>query len=289
MDRQTCRGTATVKQLCQVFGLTRQALSKARRAPRPRGPRPPPSAPPYASHEELVAGIRTVVGEQPGWGTRKVWAVLRRRKLVVSRRRVWAVMRSLGLVLEPSGEPRELPGGHVHVEGSNRRWASDLTTVWTRKDGVVAITPVVDCGDRYVLACGVDIPQDAPTVLLPIETALHDEFETAKGVPWGFELLTDHGTQYTGVDCKDLCATWAVDHLFSRVGRPTGNALAERLIKTLKVELIWTRDWDSLEDLRRAVAAWMNTCNHERPHQALGWLTPAEKRAKNLGCDKVAA
>ena len=126
-------------------------------------------------------------------------------------------------------------------------------------------------------------------MLLPIETALHDEFETAKGVPWGFELLTDHGPQYTGVDCKDLCATWAVDHLFSRVGRPTGNALAERLIKTLKVELIWTRDWDSLEDLRRAVAAWMNTYNHERPHQALGWLTPAEKRAKNLGCDKVAA
>ena len=91
------------------------------------------------------------------------------------------------------------------------------------------------------------------------------------------------------VDCKDLCATWAVDHLFSRVGRPTGNALAERLIKTLKVELVWTRDWDTLEDLRRAVAAWRNTYNHERPHQAFVWLTPAEKRSNNLGCDRVAA
>ncbi len=290
LDRQTSRGTASIRQVCQVFGLSRQALAKARKPCQPRRARPPPSPPAYASHDELVAGIQTVVAEQPGWGTRKVWASLRKRRgLVVSRRRVWAVMRSLGLVLEPSGQPRDLPGGHVYVEGSNRRWASDLTTVWTRQDGVVAITPVVDCGDRFLLACGVDIPQDAPTVLLPVESALHSEFTSPAGVPWAFELLTDHGPQYTGSDCKDLCTTWKVDHLFSRVGRPTGNALAERLIKTLKVELIWTRDWDSLDELRTAVEAWMHTYNRERPHQALGWLTPAEKRANSLGCDKVAA
>ena len=110
LDRQTSRRTASIRQVCQVFGLTRQALAKARK---PRGARPPPSRPAYASHDELVAGIEAVVAEQPGWGTRKVWATLRKRRgLVVSRRRVWAVMRSLGLVLQPSGEPRELPGGH---------------------------------------------------------------------------------------------------------------------------------------------------------------------------------
>ena len=118
LDRQTSRRTASIRQVCQVFGLTRQALAKARK---PRGARPPPSRPAYASHDELVdgkcsrctAGIQAVVAEQPGWGTRKVWATLRKRRgLVVSRRRVWAVMRSLGLVLQPSGEPRELPGGH---------------------------------------------------------------------------------------------------------------------------------------------------------------------------------
>jgi transposase InsO family protein len=42
-------------------------------------------------------------------------------------------------------------------------------------------------------------------------------------------------------------------------------------------------------DAVAAVEAWMRTYNHERPHQALGWLTPAEKRANNLGCEKVAA
>jgi len=33
----------------------------------------------------------------------------------------------------------------------NRRCATDLTTVRTRKDGVVALAPTIDCGDRIAL------------------------------------------------------------------------------------------------------------------------------------------
>jgi putative transposase len=69
------------------------------------------------------------------------------------------------------------------------------------------------------------------------------------------------------------------------VGRPTGNAVAERFIQTLKVELIWTRDWESIAELREAVAQWLHVYNHVRPHQALDWMTPAEKRAENLGVE----
>ena len=43
----------------------------------------------------------------------------------------------------------EADRGHVTVADSNRRWATDLTTVWTRQDGVVALVPVIDCGDRF--------------------------------------------------------------------------------------------------------------------------------------------
>ena len=67
------------------------------------------------------------------------------------------------------------------------------------------------------------------------------------------------------------------------MGRPTGNAVVERLILTLKTELIWTQDWSSLEELQAALDAWLHVYNTQRPHQALDWLTPAERRAKNLG------
>jgi len=73
------------------------------------------------------------------------------------------------------------------------------------------------------------------------------------------------------------------------VGRPTGNAVAERFIATLKIELLWTRDWESIEELRSAVREWLRSYNYERPHQALNDCTPAEKREKNLGCERFAA
>lgn len=66
------------------------------------------------------------------------------------------------------------------------------------------------------------------------------------------------------------------------VGRPTGNAVVERFIQTLKVELIWTRDWETIAELREAITVWLEKYNHLRPHQALDWETPAERRAKNL-------
>ena len=65
----------------------------------------------------------------------------------------------------------------------------------------------------------------------------------------------------------------------------TGNAVVERFIQTLKGELIWTRDWASADELREAIAQWLQEYNHVRPHEALGWVTPAEKRAGNLGIE----
>ena len=62
-----------------------------------------------------------------------------------------------------------------------------------------------------------------------------------------------------------------------------------QVIQTLKVELIWTRDWESIEELRNAIQAWLQAYNSERPHQALAWAAPLERRAQNLSGRTVAA
>jgi putative transposase len=66
------------------------------------------------------------------------------------------------------------------------------------------------------------------------------------------------------------------------VGRPTGNAVAERLIRTMKEECIWLRDWSSLTELRAALLDWLSEYNERRPHQSLDWSTPSERRAERL-------
>jgi putative transposase len=201
----------------------------------------------------------------------------------VSRKRVWALMHRLGLVLPPLAERLDRLTGQVSVADSNRRWASDLTTAWTRKDGWVAIVPLVDCGDRSLLQWEVATSQESPVVLAPLSRGLAQVFGRPENVPDGLEFRSDHGPQYTGSDCRDLCDHWRVEHTFAPVGRPTGNAVAERFILTLKTELIWTRDWESAAELRAALEVWAVEYNERRPHQALEWRTPAEQRSINLG------
>jgi transposase InsO family protein len=313
MNRETSRGVASVLLTCEAFGISRQAFYAARHrealtevpdrpvevgsdadscdsmsVPEPvLGTQRPGT---WATTEQLRAAIHEIVEDNSAWGVRKVWATLRRRGLRAGHKRVWAIMKADGLTMEPVAE-RESPGryGHVSVPESNRRWATDLTTAWTRRDGVVAITPVIDCGDRVALACAVSKSQEASALLAPLEQSLTERFGDPEHVPEGIELRSDHGPQYTGGDCRDLCDRWDIDHTFAPVGRPTGNAVAERFIQTLKIELVWTRDWDSLDELQDAINRWLVRYNGCRPHQSLGWMTPDEKRASNLGLQLEAA
>lgn len=282
MDRQTSSGEARTSHLCRTFQLTRQALHAASR-PRPSTAPRKPRQGPWVEAETLRSVIRKVVEDHPAWGVRKVWASLRMDGLRTSQKRVYALLRDMGLLLPPSQVGRH-PAfrGHVVVPDSNRRWATDLTTVWTRQDGVVAVAPVVDCGDRTCLALHVSMSQEARAMLAPVREALLKSFGRSEAVPDGLELRTDHGTQYTSADCRAFCGEWHLNHTFAPVGRPTGNAVAERLIQTLKLECIWLKDWESRAELQAALDVWRQDYNQRRPHQALEWRTPTQQRTKNL-------
>jgi len=285
MSRETSRGMASVTLICDVFGISRQAYYAARRPKRPSKPASVAAKkPPWATTGELREAIHALVADNPAWGVRKIWAALRRQGLRASLKRIWSIMKADGLTMEPVAV-RESPGryGHVSVPESNRRWGTDLTTCWTKDDGVVAVVPLIDYGDRVALACHVTKSQDADAVLSPVARVLEDQFGDPGRVPPGLELRMDHGPQFTGSDCKDLCEDWGVEQSFAPVGRPTGNAIVERFIQTLKIELIWTRDWQSLEELQAAIDAWVIKYNGHRPHQAMDWSTPNEKRTANLG------
>jgi putative transposase len=284
VSRETSRGKANVVELCDLFHISRQAYYAATKPKAQVSAEPPRRERPgeWATYAELVPAIRAIVDDKPAWGVRKVWATLRRGGTIVSQKRVWSIMHELNLVLAPVEERQDARRGHVTVPYSDRRWATDLTTVHTRLEGLVAVVPVIDCGDRVVLALHATKCQEAPAVLAPLSEALRAQFGATGNVPDGLEVRTDHGPQYTSSTCDALCVEWGLDHTFAPVGRPTGNAVAERLILTLKSELIWLRDWESLDELRVALEAWRTAYNTERPHQALGWATPAERRAANL-------
>ena len=177
-------------------------------------------------------------------------------------------------------EPRR---GRVAVEEPNRLWGTDFTTVFTKQDGLVAVVPVIDCGCRTMLALEVTKSQEAPAILAGVRVALAEQFGAPECVPDELDLRSDHGPQYTGADCRAMCQEWGISHSFAPVARPTGNAVSERVIRTMKEECIWLRDWESAAELRAALGDWKREYNERRPHQSLKWSTPAERRIDRLG------
>ena len=284
MSLQSAVPGSTVTAICRTFGFSRAAYYAAAKTSGARAARPKQPTPPgLPSVGELTERIKAIIAANPAWGVLKVWATLKHvQKLRVGRRRVWALMRALGLTFPARREREEIGEGHVAVPEPNRRWGTDFTCIPTKEDGLVYIFPVIDCGCRTWLEDEVTTSPDTEAALRPVERALAAEFGSPAGIPDGFEIRTDQGSVYTSKLFANVERAWGFDHTYAPIGRPTGNAVAERVIKTLKEECLWLRDWKNAAEIRAAIAAWRVNYNERPPHQAIAWQTPASRRRARL-------
>jgi putative transposase len=58
--------------------------------------------------------------------------------------------------------------------------------------------------------------------------------------------------------------------------------MIERFFRSLKEECVWQHRFANFHEARRAVRRWIDWYNAERPHQALGYLSPQQYRAQQL-------
>lgn len=89
-------------------------------------------------------------------------------------------------------------------------------------------------------------------------------------------LMSDNGSQPTSLRFVREAASLGIRQAFTSYGNPKGNADTERLIRTLKEELVWLREWKSVDELAQAVEAFVEEFNEHYLHSALGYKTPSE-------------
>jgi putative transposase len=75
--------------------------------------------------------------------------------------------------------------------------------------------------------------------------------------------------------------TWYYDN-------PKGNAETERMVRTIKEEVIWLNEFSSLEEAKEKMGHWINVDYHKLyPHSKLGYLSPEEFEAEYLRQDSL--
>lgn len=94
--------------------------------------------------------------------------------------------------------------------------------------------------------------------------------------------MSDNGCQPTSVAFMKACATLGITQTFTSYNNPKGNADTERLMRTLKEELLWLHEWTSPLELEQALATWIEWYNRQYWHSALGYRTPCQVEQQHL-------
>ena len=103
------------------------------------------------------------------------------------------------------------------------------------------------------------------------------------GVPQ--QILTDNAKVFTGrfftppteVLFDRICRENGVEHLLTAPRSPTTTGKIERFHRTLRAEFDTARVFGSLALAQGALDEWVSYYNTQRPHQALGYHTPAAR------------
>jgi putative transposase len=82
--------------------------------------------------------------------------------------------------------------------------------------------------------------------------------------------------QYTSIDYTQTLTDHGVLASVGSVGDAYDNALAESFVDSFKTELIADRVWKTRSQLELAVVEYIGWFNHDRLHEALGDVPPAE-------------
>ena len=89
-------------------------------------------------------------------------------------------------------------------------------------------------------------------------------------------LITDNGCQPTSEKFMKNCAALGLKQIFTSYNNPKGNADTERLMRTIKEDMVWPYDWQSAFEFEQAFSNWVEDYNTDFPHMALGYQTPQQ-------------
>ena len=215
--------------------------------------------------------------DTPFYGSRRMKVWLAREGRRVSRKRVQRLMRIMGLraiyrsprTSRPAPEHRVYPYLLEKIRGTrpNQAWAADITYLPMAR-GFLYLVAIMDWHSRYVVAWRLSNTLEAGFCVDALKEAL------GQGQPEVFN--TDQGSQFTSLEFTHVLQEHGVKISMDGKGRYTDNIFVERLWHTVKYEEVYLKAYANATEARRELSHYFRFYNDQRPHQALGYRTPAE-------------
>ena len=238
----------------------------------------------YVKHREDVSQkIRDIYEENHQiFGAGKIHALLTEQGVVTSKKYVIELMREMGLIsMSPSAkkeykhlyefkQKKNILNRNFTADRPNQIWISDITC-FKLKGKHYYISMIMDLYSRKIIAYRIS-PNSSTKI---VSYAFRQAYES-RNQPKGLIFHSDQGAQYTSIAFRNLLLSYGVEQSFSNTGRPHDNAVAEAFFASLKREGLYRRDYSSVAEFEKGVAAYIKFYNSKRPHGSLGYKTPEQ-------------
>jgi transposase InsO family protein len=245
-----------------------------------------------ARNEAILAYIKEIKTDHPLWGYRRIWSYLKYREHIpVNKKRVYRIMKEQNLMVTPDVRLKARRGPirpKPHAEYPNHFWGIDMTKIRMTTWGWLYLTVVLDWYTKEIIGYSLGLQSKTNDWLNALEMAVNTRF------PGGIKdnlkerlfLISDNGCQPTSQRFMMSCSLLGIKQIFTTWSNPKGNSDTERVMRTIKEDIVWPYEWDNPFDFEVALNKWIDSYNTDYPHQSLNNLTPSQFYASCTNTNK---
>ncbi len=156
----------------------------------------------------------------------------------------------------------------------------DLTHIPCGMDGWGHPVATLDWHDREIVGWEFALRGRSKEAERALEEACLRRFGTLCPTSREQTVRSDNGLVFQSRRFRAACRFYGLGQEFITPYTPQQNGMVERFFRSLKEECTWQHSFASFQEAKSAIAKWIRWYNNERPHQALGYRSPAQFRAE---------
>lgn len=233
-------------------------------------------------NEFLATQIKALKTAHPLWGYRRVWSYLKYRQgLVVNKKRVYRLLKEQNMLVTPNvrlkakrGPMRPKP----RADKPNQFGGIDMTKIKFSSWSWLYLVVVLDWYTKEIVGYSLSMQSKTKDWLDALDRAVNSRFpDGIRNHAKQLFLISDNGCQPTSQRFMRDCSTLGIKQIFTTWSNPKGNSDTERVMRTIKEDIVWPFDWDNPFEFEVALEKWIVSYNTDSPHKALRNLTPCQR------------
>jgi len=155
-----------------------------------------------------------------------------------------------------------------------KKWTTDVTQVLI-KDERLYLSPILDMFNGEIITYTMTSRPDLKMVIDMVHQAVRKIHPQS-----GLILHSDQGWHYQHVKYQDTLRKNGIVQSMSRKGNCLDNAMMENFFGLMKTELLYSRQWNSMDEFKIELKRYIHYYNNDRIKLRLNGMSPVQYRTQ---------